>query len=245
MLQGGRFMGKEDSMEKYHKIFQTDKEKAEAFDKIAAEYYFGNFGRMQKSDFETLLFSLYLEQILSQSEADMQTYSDYILSKNLGITQSKVSNLKVKKELQYPYENFKWQESFKRISNNARYENGKIRINIPDKNLYYELKNEIEKNGSYVDVQLSGSLLQILPEDYIDLMVTVGEEKDRIAVRKDIKEKLKGQNIDADYWDKEPIGDILKKNAKSVGIEFLADLIEKNVPIAGKYIAQAIKDSFK
>jgi hypothetical protein len=71
----------------------------------------------------------------------------------------------------------------------------------------------------------------------------VGEEKDRIAVRKDIKEKLKGQNIDADYLDKEPIGDILKKNAKSVGIEFLADLIEKNVPVAGKYIAQMMKET--
>jgi hypothetical protein len=43
--------------------------------------------------------------------------------------------------------------------------------------------------------------------------------------------------------DKEPIGDILKKNAKSVGIEFLADLIEKNVPVAGKYIAQMMKET--
>lgn len=61
---------------------------------------------MQKTYFETLLFSLYLDHILDISEDDMNTYSDYTLSKYLGITQSKVSNLKVKKELQYPYAKF-------------------------------------------------------------------------------------------------------------------------------------------
>ena len=35
---------------------ETLKNKAKAFDKIAERYYLGNFGTMQKSDFEVLLF---------------------------------------------------------------------------------------------------------------------------------------------------------------------------------------------
>ena len=84
--------------EKYFGKSDTDdieelRVKAEAFDQIAYEYYLGNFGTMTKTDFETLLFSLYLERILKKSESDLNTYSGYTLSKQLGITQERVGTL--------------------------------------------------------------------------------------------------------------------------------------------------------
>ena len=39
----------------YKKLFPDEKTKAMAFDKIAEEYYYMNFGRMSKADLDTLL----------------------------------------------------------------------------------------------------------------------------------------------------------------------------------------------
>ena len=93
--------GREKAIENYEKLFQTfegneDIEgKAQAFDKLAEKYYYCNFGSTSKADLDVLMFSIYIERILDKSQKDFNSYSDYTLSKNLGITQSKISNLKV------------------------------------------------------------------------------------------------------------------------------------------------------
>lgn len=99
-------MKQEEAKEKYDELFATEADKAAAFDEIARRFYFANFATMSKSDFETLLFSLYLEQILNCSENNYDAYSDYTLSKVMGVPQSRISTLKVRKELQYPYSKF-------------------------------------------------------------------------------------------------------------------------------------------
>ena len=83
--------------QKFNLLFCNEQEKAKAFDKIAEAYYNRNFGSISKSDFDVLMFSIYIERLLEQNESDMESYSDYELSKQLGITQSKIKNLKVKK----------------------------------------------------------------------------------------------------------------------------------------------------
>lgn len=52
---------------------------------------------MTKSDMETLVFSIYINRILDEGDETFNTYSDVLLAKKLGITQSKVRNLKEKK----------------------------------------------------------------------------------------------------------------------------------------------------
>lgn len=152
---------KEKIKKQYNEYFPDEKTKAEAFDKIAERYYYANFGTMSKSDFETLLFSIYLERILEKHEENINMYSDYTLSKLLGVPQSRISSLKVRKELLYPYEKFDWKKSFERISDRAIYENGRIKLFIPDRNLYLELKNAIEMSGGFIEVQLTTNLLQV------------------------------------------------------------------------------------
>ena len=93
-------MKPEEAKEIYNELFK-DEDKVKAFDKIAEKYYFSNFGSTSKTDFETLMFSIYIEQLLKKNQVDYNAYSDYTLSKQLGITQSKVSNLKVRKEMLY------------------------------------------------------------------------------------------------------------------------------------------------
>lgn len=206
---------------------ETLKNKAKAFDKIAERYYLGNFGTMQKSDFEVLLFSIYLEQILDKKEEDMNSYSDYELSKKLGITQDKIRNLKVKKELKYPYEKFKWKESFKRVCEDARFENGKFEIDVRDPNLYIELKNQIERDGGYVDVTLNKTLLKVAPYYYINLIMCVMDEPDREKIIKSFNQSIKEQNLDIEELTSQTHKEILYKNRKKLTNKFISGVFNK------------------
>lgn len=83
--------------DRYSILFLDEKSKAEAFDKIAEHFCRKNFGTMSKTDMETLMFSIYIERILNIDDTKYAEYSDYTLAKELGISQAKVSNLKVRK----------------------------------------------------------------------------------------------------------------------------------------------------
>ena len=238
---------KKGSKEFYENLFASDSDKAKAFDKIAEKYYFTNFGSMSKSDLDTLMFSVYIEQILKKEKNNYKAFSDYILSKQLGITQSKVSNLKVKKELLYPYEDFNWRESFVVMAEKAVYEDGKIFIFIPDKNVYLEVKNAIEDMGGYVEVQLTSNLLKIRLEFFLDLLVELTEQ-DRDSLRNKIKTEIKKANKDIELIDKEPFGKLLKRESP----EMIIDLISSCIPVLGealgktaKHICEIVKNSTK
>lgn len=80
----------------------TTEEKAEMFDEIAAHFYNANFGQMSKSNMELLMFSFYMNKLIQNNKfedgtIDYQKCSDYRISKELGITQQRVQNLKIKK----------------------------------------------------------------------------------------------------------------------------------------------------
>ena len=234
-------MTHEESKKKYNKLFDTVESKAKAFDSIAEKYYFTNFGSVSRSDFDVLMFSLYIEQILSKNQDDFASFSDYTLSKQLGITQARVSNLKVKKELLYPYEGFKWQESLERISSNAVYEDGKIKLYVPDKNLYLEIKNAIETAGGFVEVQLTSNLLQVRLPYFLDLLIAIDDSNSRDELRKQLKKKIKQKDKDIVLMDREPIGKALIK--KTPGM--ILDLVGNCIPVFGgiaKTIAQNLLD---
>ena len=144
---------------------------------------------------DVLMFSLYIERILDVSESDAKSYSDYTLSKYLGITQTRISNLKIKKELQYPYEKFSWKPSFERVLKNYRYDNGKIMLFIPDRNLYPELKNAIEESEGYVEITLNPTLLQVTPEYFIDLLMVVLPENECKHMRDKVNSECYNRNI--------------------------------------------------
>lgn len=69
-------MTKEEAKKIYEQLFADPNDKAEAFDKLAEMYYYSNFGTASKTEIDTLMFSLYLEQILNVSQGDFSSYSD-------------------------------------------------------------------------------------------------------------------------------------------------------------------------
>ena len=202
----------DDNLKGYREIFSEDADKAAAFDRIAEACFARNFGRLSKTDFETLLFDIYLSQLEKHvSTDDYKRYSDYQLSKELGITQSKVSNLKVRRQLQYQPA-IDWKESLVQISKHARYEGEKFKLQIPDINVYYEIKNAIEETGGFVEVTLTPRLLQVSPEYFINLLVEVADDDaDRKTIRKELRKALEEKNVDTEYLNEESLQKKMKK----------------------------------
>ena len=175
---------------RYNLLFSKE-EKAAAFDQIADQYYLGNFGRMSKTDFETLLFSIYIERCLEKK----QPYGDYQLSRDLGITQSKVRSLKIRKELQYPYKEFDWKTAFVDAIPQARYDERKRMIKIPigDVNVLIELRNYVESKGWYDEYQLNPKLFQCRTDTFLALCRNLQDENENcdFTLSRETRGKLK------------------------------------------------------
>jgi len=236
---------KEDAKLKYEELFPDVQSKASAFDKLAEMYYFSNFGSAGKSEIDLLMFSLYLEQILDKDQNDLNAYSDYTLSKQLGITQSRISNLKIKKELVYPYKDFDWKESFLSVSNRIVAEENRIKLFLPDPNLYVEVKNAVEAAGGFIDVTLTRNLLVIKTEYFLDLMIAVSDDKDKDRIKKEIAEKL-AKNKDVDLTGKDTFGAALKKHGTDMIIEIIGECIPVfggAVKVFAKHVWDAVKET--
>ena len=234
--------------EKYEKLFSKE-DKAKAFDKIAEHYYDKNFGGMSKNDLELLMFSIYIEQILNQTEDNLKTYSDYTISKDLGIIESRVKTLKEKKQQKYPYKDFDWRKSFARLAKNATYDNGKIKIELRDKNLYNEIKNVIENQGGFVEVQLNSTLLQVPSNYYIDFLCCIEEEENEKKIREKLQKTLKKNNIE--YIETRSTAELLKEyiidTSKDVGKEISKEFLMNKLKVFefSKYIIEFINFTIK
>ncbi len=190
----------------------TTEEKASLFDEIANHYYYKNFGQMSKSDMDLLMFHFYIDKMIASlktenGSVDYAKCSDYKISKELGITQQRVRNLKVKNQLVYPIE-FDWKAALARLIENARYDKrtGKVVLNIPDPNLYIEIQNFIEEQGAHVEKQLNSKLLQLRAEYFIDLLVSLEPEKTRKAIVKYLKKQFIDLGKDDSAFDERNIG---------------------------------------
>ncbi len=137
----------------------TDEEQKHLFDEIYNMYFNRNFGSVSKADLETFLFSEYIDHCLNENES----FDDYTLSKELGITQSRIRALKERKELKYPREEFDWKESFINELNNAKYDENDhyVKIIIQDVNVMTEVRHYIEEHGWYDECSLNKKLLRI------------------------------------------------------------------------------------
>lgn len=200
----------------------TIEEKAEMFDEIADLFYKANFGRASKSDIELKMFDFYIRKVISSYQnvdgtIDYSKCSDYKISKDLGITQQRVRNLKIKNQLINPVE-YDWKAAFANLTKNARYDvcTRKITINIPDPNLFYEIQNFIEEQGGYVEMQLNSKIFQIRAEYYIELAISLEPEKSHKEVIKAIRYVLKKSNKNNYIFDEKHIGRFLIESAVDI-----------------------------
>jgi hypothetical protein len=183
----------------------SDEEKCKYFDEIVKHFYQKNFGSFSKTDMDILMFHIYIDNLIknarrSDNTIDYARCSDYVISRQLGITQQRVRSLKVRAQLAYPID-YQWKKSLATLTKHARYDKNTkmITLNIPDPNLYLEIRNFIESRGDYVEVTLNNKILRLRVEYYIDLLLELDENINRKYVIKQLRDKFskdKKQDID-------------------------------------------------
>ena len=200
----------------------NDEEKIELFDEIVSHFYNSNFGQLSKSDMELMMFNIYIKKLISDNRnsdgtIDYKKCSDYKISQDLGITQQKVRNLKVKNQLINPID-YDWKAALAKLTENARYDRstGKIVINIPDPNLFIEIQNFIEDQGAYVEKQLNSKILQLRVEYYIDLIVSLEPEVTRKKIIAELKKQIKAEGKDDKLFEDNNIGKSLLETTANI-----------------------------
>ena len=201
-----------------------DKEKIEIFNKIADLYFNKNFGSTSKVDFETLIFSEYIEHCLRSK----LPFDDYTISKELGITQSRVRSLKERKELKYPCKSFEWKTDFALAVEKAKYDEKDhyVKFIIQDINVMNEARHYIEEKGWYDECSLNKKLLRIPLDCFTEICLedeTISEIFSEDAKKK-IKKIAKSDNAINDF-----LSDFSKEGLKtflmSAGKESLVSVL--------------------
>lgn len=190
----------------------TEKEKIECFDKIASHFYNANFGQLSKSDMELMMFAIYINKMISTYQnadgtIDYNKCSDYKMSKDLGITQQRVRNLKVKNQLRNPVV-YDWKCALAGLIKNARYDETtrKITLNILDPNLYLEIQNFLEEHGAYIEIQLNSKILQMRVEYFLELCIILESEDNRKHIIKELRNEFKKNQKDNSVFDEKHVG---------------------------------------
>ena len=189
----------------------TVEEKCAIFDKIEAQYFNRNFGTMSKVDFETLLFSEYIEHCIKSGVS----FDDYSLSKSLGITQSRIRSLKERKELKYPCTSFKWEDAFAESVKNAKYDANDhyVKMIIQDVNVMNEVRNFIENQGWYDECSLNKKLLRIPLDCFVEICHKGSPLND--VFTNETKEKIKKISNSENTAVKDFLTDFSKEGLKS------------------------------
>ncbi len=153
-----------------------------------AEVFSKRFGTFSKADFEILMFTIYLDMLDSPAK-------DYNISIDLGITESKVRQLRIKSQLLYP-RNLDWQDELHRAMEKGFYDqtNHTITIMIEDPSVQSLIKSKIESAYGVVQPTLNIKHLCMPVEGYI-LLASMMEEDQELALRK-LNEKVTATNIE-------------------------------------------------
>ena len=130
---------------------------------------------------------------MEQRRDNGESITDYSIGRELGITQQRVRNLKIKEQLKYP-RNIDWKEELGELLKKARYDDPNIVIDVPDPNVLIEIKNYLEENGMYVNTQLNSRLLSMRIEFFVDLALETDDSKNRDEVYKSLIKELKKTN---------------------------------------------------
>lgn len=197
----------------------SDKEAAANFRKLAALFYNKNYGQASKSEIELLMFHFYMKNLRKKASANGVTnyskYSDYTISKEIGITQQRVRNLKIKEQLIYPRE-FNWKTEFENLLTHAQYDKvtHMVSIDIPDPNLYIEIKNYFQENGKVVEKTLNSREFKIRIDNLLIFVIEISDNRDEFV--KQLKDNM---------------GDLSKASKSLDSTSFLKEFFEKGKDI--------------
>ena len=153
-----------------------------------AGVFTNRFGSFNKSDYELLMFTVYLD-------SQRKTIRDYDISIELGIPESKVRSLRLKSQLLYPRE-IDWIKEVKKAIESGYYDEStrKITITIEDPFVKNLIKNKVEEGYGTVGISLNSKHL-VLPIESFLLLAAEAEKKPSEVYKKLnelVKKEIKG-----------------------------------------------------
>jgi len=142
-------------------------------DRIRECYFKNNFGNMSKSDLETMLFHCYVE---NEKRAE-RPFDDYTLSKQLGITQSRIRSLKERSALKYPEDKPDFSGGILSLIKSAYYNkvDKKIHCFINDVNAQIELRHLLEERDCFDEYSLNPRVMVLTPNAFLKLCDNDGD----------------------------------------------------------------------
>lgn len=183
--------------------------KKEFFEEISTMFYNRNFGTKTKSDIELIMFKYYFEAAkeyaTKDGELNENLISDYKIGCDLGISPTKVRNLRLKVELQLSDDDYDWQsELLKVLSKSQNLEKSKdneyIQIIIRSQKLFYAVEDWIEDNGKTLDISLNTKQLKVPKKSFYKLLneIKLVEGTEDEALKK-LERKFKIQDYKNDF----------------------------------------------
>ncbi len=181
------------------------KKDAENYRELKKLFFEKNFGSTPKSSIELLMFHQFiLEEESSNMDHAMsgltkyESTSDFKIACKLGITPSRVRNLKLKEQLVYPRKNVDWKQYVLKMMEHVRLnENDEtVELTIHHPWMFAQIKDYIESQNGQVYIQMNESLLSLPLDSYVILVnAAYGRddmEKEEIDRLKEYMEKEKG-----------------------------------------------------
>ena len=140
-----------------------------------AELFTRRFGSFSKSDYEVLMFTIYLDSL-----SDEPVY-DYLISQKLGITESKVRSLRVKSQLLYP-KDIPWKQVLSDAIKNGNYneKDNTLTITIEDPSCQARIRYEIESSFGTANLNLNSKQLTVPIESLLAVALAQESDKEKI-----------------------------------------------------------------
>lgn len=156
----------------------TDKEKLAFADDILPLFLNKNFGTVQKTEIELVVFHHYLNHCKSLNKS----VSDLTMGKQLGITPARVRNMKLKDYL-HQDDDLNWKKELLKQMNETSFEiKGKeILFVIRDVILMTELRNFLEENGFVNEYSLNPNLFSCSVDVMLKIWAILSGEEPNIV----------------------------------------------------------------
>lgn len=183
------------------------KKDAENYRELKKLFFEKNFGSTPKSSIELLMFHQFiLEEEKSNMDHAMsgltkyESTSDFKIACKLGITPSRVRNLKLKEQLVYPRKNVDWKQYVLKMMEHVKLnENDRtVELTIHHPWMFAQIKDYIESQNGQVYIQMNESLLSLPLDSYVILINAAygreGMDKEEIKRLKEYMKKDKKLN---------------------------------------------------
>ena len=187
------------------------------------------FGSFSKADYEVLMFTIFQDSL-------EHPLRDYDISVALGITESKVRNLRVKSQLLYP-KTIEWTEELQKSIEHSYYDKGQQQITVTFENPSVQslIKNMVEEKCGVVWLSLNAKQIVLPLESF--LLLAAFAEKDEDVVLSNLQGAVQRETGKTAIIEKERFKDRFLR-----GIPDLAAFISSLLSIysAGQPIIQAL-----